>query len=200
MPKTSFDSNQFRHALTIEVSSGRHFVAKIVAVRAELEYGFRAICASHRRDVVERELERFSDCELIGLFARRQKRRQGFQPCTSSLAKNVRDIRNEGLRVAARVDCVCVHQRSRSRSPFEAWCNVRLLPSGRWMPVRMRRCAGRGGEIGRRSGLKIRRPQGLVGSIPTPGTIFGFSSTDVTDGQAGSASRDAGIAGGRSRG
>ena len=29
---------------------------------------------------------------------------------------------------------------------------------------------GRGGEIGRRSGLKIRRPQGLVGSTPTPGT------------------------------
>ena len=30
--------------------------------------------------------------------------------------------------------------------------------------------SSRGGEIGRRSGLKIRRPQGLVGSSPTPGT------------------------------
>ena len=31
---------------------------------------------------------------------------------------------------------------------------------------------GRGGEIGIRSGLKIRRPQGLGGSRPPPGTTF----------------------------
>jgi hypothetical protein len=38
--------------------------------------------------------------------------------------------------------------------------------------------SGRGGEIGRRTGLKIPGPQGRVGSIPTPGTIlltFGHS-------------------------
>jgi hypothetical protein len=32
--------------------------------------------------------------------------------------------------------------------------------------------SGRGGEIGRRTGLKIPGPQGRVGSIPTPGTIY----------------------------
>ena len=39
-----------------------------------------------------------------------------------------------------------------------------------------RRCArpGPGGEIGRRSGLKIRRPQGHAGSSPAPGTNIMF--------------------------
>ena len=35
-----------------------------------------------------------------------------------------------------------------------------------------RKCIGRDGGIGRRSGLKIRRPQGLEGSNPSPGTNF----------------------------
>ena len=44
----------------------------------------------------------------------------------------------------------------------------------------------RGGGTGIRSGLKIRRPQGLVGSSPTPGTICARPSCEPEDDQEGS--------------
>ena len=37
-------------------------------------------------------------------------------------------------------------------------------------------CYRRDGETGKRTGLKIPRPQGLVGSIPSPGTFWAHSS------------------------
>jgi hypothetical protein len=51
-----------------------------------------------------------------------------------------------------------------------------LVPSRRGM----RRAPRRGGGIGIRSGLKIRRPQGLVGSTPTPGTNDADGSRSVS--------------------
>lgn len=35
---------------------------------------------------------------------------------------------------------------------------------------------GLGGEIGRRSGLKTRRPYGRAGSTPAPGTMFSLAN------------------------
>lgn len=82
---------------------------------------------------------------------------------TATIAGRARAATTAVPRLASRRRSLHAHRGSRSARREGAHTARTRQNSGKTEP-------SRGGEIGKRSGLKIRRPRGPVGSIPTPGT------------------------------
>src|SRR5437868_7660642 len=97
MPRSSSDRSKARHPMPVEIASCGHFVAKVLAVRAELQHRLAAVGERDRRDVVVRQFERRSDAQAVLVLTPLEQRRKILQPLTPALAERMRDVLNEGL-------------------------------------------------------------------------------------------------------